>query len=268
MLKVKNLSKRLPDGRLLLKDISLEVAHGDFVGILGVSGVGKTVLLRCINGLTKPDGGEVVIHHDGSTCCVNQASKEELRQMRRHIGVVFQSYNLVKRVSALENVMMGKLGEMNLFRSVFLGFSNKEVLKALGALDKVGIKHLAERRVETLSGGETQRVAIARAIYQEPFILLLDEPVANLDPRTAEGVMECVGELKSEMTILGVFHQPDLVKQYCDRVVGIRDGVVIYDGTAELSDSDLMQIYGAVPTGGNSRNEDLFGEILKVPVAQ
>jgi phosphonate transport system ATP-binding protein len=253
MLKIKNLSKKLPDGRLLLEDISLDAAQGDFVGILGASGVGKTVLLRCINGLTKPDGGVVVVRNGGGSYCINRATHNELRRIRQRIGVVFQSFNLVKRVSVIDNVMMGKLGQVNQWRSIFLGFSGKELRRGMEALERVGVRHLAERRVETLSGGEMQRVAIARAIFQEPFMLLLDEPVANLDPKTSEAVMDCIDRLKGDMLILGVFHQPNLVAQYCNRVIGIKAGRVTYDGDAVLSDMDLMDIYGSAPVESQAR---------------
>jgi phosphonate transport system ATP-binding protein len=244
MLTIQNISKRLPDGRLLLKDISFKVERKEFVGILGASGVGKTVLLRCLNGLTTPDSGEVVVNGDGDPKKINGCRGREIRKIRQRIGVIFQGFNLVKRISVIENVMTGRLGRIHPLRSLFYGFSDEESEMALNALEKVGIKHLVKRKVETLSGGEMQRVAIARALVQEPYLLLADEPVANLDPLNAEVVMDCLKPLTEEMTIVGVFHQPEIVRKYCTRAIGIKDGLMVYDGSPDISISDMKNIYG------------------------
>jgi phosphonate transport system ATP-binding protein len=244
MLSVKNVAKRLPDGRLLLRDISFDVKKGEFVGILGESGVGKTVLLRCINGLTAPDNGEVLIAGSDAIYRVNGDSKER-RKVQRQIGMIFQGSILVKRLSALENVLTGRLGWISPFRSLLYGFTDAEVSTALAALEKVGVKHLAYRRAETLSGGEMQRVAIARALVQEPFLLLADEPVSSLDPKNTELVLECMQPLTEQMPVIGVFHSPKLVSQYCTRAIGIKDGTVIYDGSPHISGDMLDKIYGA-----------------------
>lgn len=248
MLSVKNIAKKLPDGRLLLKNISFEVKKGEFIGILGESGVGKTVLLRCINGLTRPDSGDVIINGYGPAQKINGKKGKELRNIQRHIGMIFQGSLLVKRVSVLENVLTGRLGRISPVRSLLYGFTDEEVRVALEALQKVGIKDLAYRRAETLSGGEMQRVAIARALFQEPYLLLADEPVANLDPKNTEVVLDYLRPLTQDMAILGVFHSPSLVSKYCTRAIGISDGVVIYDGSPNLSLSDLDGIYGANQT--------------------
>jgi phosphonate transport system ATP-binding protein len=245
MLSVRNIAKRLPDGRLLLRDISFEVEKGEFVGILGESGVGKTVLLRCINGLTAPDHGEVIVNGDGNPQRINGKRGEELRRIRRKIGMIFQGSILVKRLTVLENVLTGRLGRISTVRSLLYGFTDGEVDSALGAIDKVGIRSLAYRRAETLSGGEMQRVAIARAIFQEPHLLLADEPVSNLDPKNTEAVLDHLKPLTQEMAIIGVFHAPKIVSQYCTRAIGIRDGNIVYDGTPFLSENTLEAIYGA-----------------------
>lgn len=245
MLTVRNISKKLPDGRPLLKDISFDVQKGEFVGILGESGVGKTVLLRCINGLTQPDYGEVIMNGDGIPRKINGKKGRELRAMRRKIGMIFQGSILVKRLTVLENVLTGGLGRISTFRSLLFGFTDQEVDLALQALDQVGIRSLAGRRAETLSGGEMQRVAIARAIFQNPHLLLADEPVSNLDPKNTELILDLLKPLTKQMAIIGVFHAPKLVKKYCTRIIGIRDGVVVYDGDPDVPDRMLDFIYGA-----------------------
>jgi len=247
LITVKGLSKKLPDGTLLLKDINFQVEKGEFVALFGESGVGKTVLLRCVNGLTVPDNGEVVINGDGNPQRINGKKGKELRRIRRRIGMIFQGSNLVKRLSVLENVMTGRLGWISPARSLLYGFTDKEVDRALEALAKVGVKHLAFRRAETLSGGEMQRVAIARAILQEPYLLLADEPVASLDPKNAEVVLDYLKPLTEQMAIIGVFHHLDIVRKYCTRAIGIKDGVVAYDGKPDVSPEVLSAVYGSRP---------------------
>ncbi len=244
MLAIRNISKKLPDGRPLLKSISFEVQKGEFIGILGESGVGKTVLLRCINGLTRPDHGEVIMNGDGSPQKINGKRGKELRAIRRKIGMIFQGSILVKRLSVLENVLTGGLGRISTVRSLLYGFTDEEVDHALGALNQVGIRALAYRRAETLSGGEMQRVAIARAIFQRPHLLLADEPVSNLDPKNTEVVLDFLKPLTKQMAIIGVFHAPKLVSKYCTRIIGIRNGLIVYDGDPDLSDISLDLIYG------------------------
>ena len=164
--------------------------------------------------------------------------------MRQKIGVVFQGFNLVKRLSVLENVMIGKLGQINQFRSLFKGFNNEEAQKAYEALEKVKIEKLAKRKVASLSGGEMQRVAIARAIFQEPVILLADEPIANLDPTNAKKIMKRLKPLSEEMPVIGVFHQQEIASNYCNRIIALKDGCVVYDGDSDISENLLMDIYG------------------------
>src|ERR1700743_1371013 len=196
MIEVKNLIKSLPNGRKLLDGISFKVEKGEFVGILGPSGAGKTLTLRCLNGLLKPDSGSVIIRDENSKdsdiCKVN---KRELRRMRQKIGVIFQGYHLVKRLSALENVMIGRLGQINTFRSIFYGFTDDEAEEAVKALEKVNMSHLPGTRTGSMSGGEMQRVAIARAIFQSPTLLLADEPLSNLEPSNAKVIMKMIKPL-------------------------------------------------------------------------
>ena len=246
MLTVDHLRKRLPGGKLLLRDINFSVGEGEFVAILGLSGTGKTILLRCINRLTTPDGGEIVLTDNGNPLNITQSDAGEIRELRRRIGMIFQSFNLVKRRSVIENVLIGKLGRIGMVRSLMRRFADDDIEMAHRALNRVGISDLADRRAGTLSGGEQQRVAIARSIMQDPCLLLADEPVANLDPTTAEVVMEHLRSISvgNGISTLAVLHQPELARRYATRVLGVRDGVIVYDGDARLSDDDFEVIYG------------------------
>jgi len=245
MIEVKNLTKSLPNGRKLLDGISFKVKKGEFVGILGPSGAGKTLTLRCLNGLLKPDSGSVIIKSENSEPLdICKIDKRELRRVRQKIGVIFQGYHLVKRLSALENVMIGKLGQINTFRSLFYGFTDAEAEDALKALDRVKMSQLAGMQTGSLSGGEMQRVAIARAIFQSPTILLADEPISNLDPSNAKTIMKMIKPLSEQMPVVGVFHQPEMTAKYCTRVIAIKEGKVIYDGDPKLSNKRLEEIYG------------------------
>jgi phosphonate transport system ATP-binding protein len=245
MIEVTNISKSLPGGRKLLDGISFTVRRGEFVGILGASGAGKTLTLRCLNGLLKPDTGSVVVQdQDGSKWDICTIAKTRLRQLRRRIGIVFQGYHLVQRLTALDNVLLGRLGQISTVRSLFYGFTDKERAAALSALEKVKIGALAGARVGRLSGGEMQRVAIARAIFQNPALLLADEPLSNLDPSNAKVIMKLIQPLAQEMPVIGVFHQPEMTARYCTRVIAIKQGRIIYDGDPRLTTHQLVDIYG------------------------
>jgi phosphonate transport system ATP-binding protein len=245
MIEVSNITKSLPDGRKLLDDISFTVSKGEFVGILGASGAGKTLTLRCLNGLLKPDSGSVLVEdQQGSKWDLCTITKTRLRQLRRRIGIVFQGYHLVQRLTALDNVLLGRLGQISTVRSLFYGFTDKEREEALAALEKVKIGNLANSRVNRLSGGEMQRVAIARAIFQSPGLLLADEPLSNLDPSNAKIIMRMIQPLAQEMPVIGVFHQPEMTAKYCTRVIAIKKGRIIYDGDPRLTTHQLVEIYG------------------------
>jgi len=242
------MSKVLPNGRRLLHQVSFAVSRGEFVSILGLSGAGKTMTLRCIIGLTKPDEGEVSLFGaDGASYRTTQVRDRDLRRARRHMALIFQGSNLVKRLSVLENVMLGRLGYVQPWRSLTLGFSDSEAGDAMVALDRVRMADFAGRQAGSLSGGEMQRVAIARAIHQKPLLYLVDEPISSLDPKNAESIMALLQPLSRETPILGAFHQPAMVARYCTRAIGLRQGSVVYDGAARLSDSELERIYGSQP---------------------
>ena len=261
MLEVNNITKQLPNGKQLLKGISFSVDKGEFVGILGPSGAGKTLTMKCLNGLLKPSSGNVNITlPNKGQIDIAKIGRKELKNIRKHIGVIFQGFNLVKRLTALENVMIGKLGQINVFRSLFYGFTDHEAGLAMETLKKVKMESMAHRKVETMSGGEMQRIAIARAMFQEPVMFIADEPIANLDPSNAKSIMKLLKPLSETMPVIGVFHQPEIIMEYCTRVIAIKDGKVFYDGDPKMSSSLLYQIY-----------EDEFNSIISpktIPVPE
>lgn len=245
MLHVAQLSKKLPDGRTLLHDISFTVRRGEFVGILGASGAGKSLTLRCVLGLTRADGGRISLQSaDGENFDLLASRGRRLREARRRMGVIFQGFNLVKRLRVLDNVMIGRLGQISPWRSWLYGFTDAEAVEAVEALKRVKMEGYAERITGTLSGGEMQRVAIARAIFQKPAIYMADEPIASLDPSNSLAIMKLLQPLARETPVIGVFHQPDMTARFCTRVIGIRGGRVIYDGPPALSHERLEEIYG------------------------
>lgn len=245
MLEVRNVRKILPNGKVLLDDISFKVEPGEFVGILGPSGAGKSLTIRCLNGLMKPTSGDVLFTDSkGVTTNISTIEGADLRRMRQKIGVIFQGFSLIKRANALDNVMMGRLGSINMWRSIFYGFNDEEAEEALEALKQVKIEHRAFARVGSMSGGEMQRVSIARALFQKPELLLADEPISSLDPSNAKKIMKILKPLSEKIPIVGVFHQPDMTAKYCTRVIAIKDGKVVYDGKPNIKEKKLMEIYG------------------------
>jgi phosphonate transport system ATP-binding protein len=247
MLEVRNLTKIYEDGTVALKNVSFEVADEEFLIIIGLSGSGKSTLLRCINRLIEPTEGEIIWNGVNVTA----AEADELRAIRRQIGMIFQQFNLVKRSSVLNNVLSGRLGYMNPWSSLLYRFSDEDLQRAHEALERVGIPEQAHKRANELSGGQQQRVGIARALMQEPKIILADEPVASLDPVLAVSILSHLQQLNQEdgISILCSLHYLDLVKIYATRVVGLRDGEIVYRGTREqirrMTDAEFKEIYGA-----------------------
>ena len=245
MLQVTKIVVTLPNGKRLVNQVSFTVGRGEFVSILGSSGAGKSLTLRCIVGLTKPSEGEIKLTGpSGQSYRTTGVGTKELRRARRHIGLIFQGSNLVKRLTVLENVMLGRLGHINPARSWLLGFKDSEAREAMAALDRVNMAQFAARPAGSLSGGEMQRVSIARAIHQRPWIHLADEPISSLDPKNAEAIMSILQPLSRETPVIGAFHQPAIVAKYCTRVIGIRAGKIVYDGSAKISARQLENIYG------------------------
>lgn len=245
MLTVDNLSKKLPNGRLLLDRVSFSVKPGEFVGILGASGAGKSLTLRCILGLTRADQGRATLTTPaGEEFALTDISGRRLREARRQMGVIFQGFNLVKRLRVLDNVMIGRLGAMSAWRSWLYGFNDAEAADAIEALRRVKMESCTDRITGSLSGGEMQRVAIARAMFQRPAIFLADEPISSLDPGNSLAIMKLVQPLARHTPVVGVFHQPDMTARFCTRVIGMKQGRVIYDGDPVLSHAQLEEIYG------------------------
>ena len=246
MLEVRNLTKIYNDGTVALRDVSFIVPDGEFLVIIGLSGSGKSTLLRCINRLIDPTEGEVLWDNVDLT----QLDGEELRTVRRKIGMVFQDFNLVRRSSVMTNVIAGRLGYTPTWRSLLGRFSKADREQAISVLDRLGILDQAYKRADELSGGQQQRVGVARALMQEPRMILADEPVASLDPVLAHSILERLERLNQEdrITILCSLHYLDLVQRYSTSVIGLRDGQIVYRGSREdiraMSDTEFKEIYG------------------------
>lgn len=241
MIRITNLSKEYPGGVKALVDVNLEVQKGEFVALLGLSGAGKSTLLRCINGLVQPTTGEVTV----AGLRVNGQSRE-LRELRRRVAMIFQQFNLVKRLTVLDNVLCGRLSYCGIFFSCCRIFSATDRELAWHALARVGLLEKAFQRADQLSGGQQQRVGIARALVQQPEVLLADEPVASLDPKSSRIVMDILASINREygLTLLISLHDVDLALEYASRVVGLRDGRVVLDKPSRtVSKVDLEWLY-------------------------
>jgi phosphonate transport system ATP-binding protein len=232
-----------PTGLKALKGVDLEIPRGQFVVIVGLSGAGKSTLIRTVNNLVVPSRGDVAI--EGRS--VTRAKGKELRRMRSGIGMIFQTFNLVKRSSVLRNVLAGRLGAVHPLLGVLGLFPRADVALAHECLRRVGIPEKAFNRADALSGGQQQRVGIARALAQKPSVMLADEPVASLDPPTSHAVLRDLKRIAREDGITTVvnLHFIDMAREYADRIIGMRDGLIVFDGTAaEATDRVFEDIYG------------------------
>ncbi len=243
MLKIEHLTKVYDTGVQALDDVSFEIPDGQFVVIIGLSGSGKSTLLRCINRLIDPTEGRII----WNGLDITAATEEDLRQIRRRIGMIFQQFNLIKRSSVITNVLAGRLGYTNPAWSLVNHFSKVDYQEALAKLDRVGIRDKAYVRADELSGGQQQRVGIARALMQDPELMLADEPVASLDPATSHSVMKYLELLNREdgITILCSLHFLSLARTYADRIIALKDGRLEFDGLPdEIDDARFRAIYG------------------------
>ena len=243
MIRFDSVTVRYPNGTVGLKDVSLEIPDGQFVVIVGLSGAGKSTFIRAINGLVSITDGSLVV--DGVE--LRGVSRRALRALRARVGMVFQSFNLVNRTTVMKNVLIGRLHATGFWRTL-LGLSTKDdTERAFQALERVGIVEKAWTRASQLSGGQQQRVAIARVLTQEPNVILADEPVASLDPPTANQVMRDLQRINRDLGITTIvnLHFLDLARSFGDRIIGMRAGEVVFDGTsAEATDEVFEQIYG------------------------
>jgi phosphonate transport system ATP-binding protein len=242
-LRIQHLCKEYRAGEPVLRDVSLSVEGRGLTAIIGPSGTGKSTLVRCINRLVEPTSGEILFRGQDMV----RLSGRALRAARRRIGMIFQEYNLVERLSVIENVLCGRLGYVPVWRAWLRRFPDADIARAFELLDAVGLGDLATQRADQLSGGQRQRVGIARALMQEPDLLLADEPTSSLDPKTSVEIMELIARRASASSIPALvnIHNVELARRYADRIIGMSKGAIVFDGPPQaLDDSHLLAIYG------------------------
>jgi len=241
VLEVKNLRAGYGE-REILKGISFALGPDDFFAIIGPSGAGKSTLIRCVNRLVEPTGGEIVFNGTD----ILKVPAHGLRAVRRNIGMIFQEFNLIERLSVIDNVLTGRLGYTGTLRSLFRAYTKADIEQALRLLDRVGLGEHIDKRADRLSGGQRQRVGIARALIQNPKLLLVDEPTSSLDPKISREVMGLIREMAREfhVPVLCNIHDVDLACDFCTQVIGLQDGVKKFDGPpAQLDKRALQEIY-------------------------
>jgi len=247
LLEIKHLTMIYEGGVEALHDVSFTVEDGEFVALIGLSGAGKSTLLRCINRLVQPTEGQIIF--DGQD--ITAANSQQLRMIRRSIGMIFQQFNLVERSRVMTNVLSGRLGYVSPWKSLMGIFPHAEVERAMSNLERVGIADKAHSRADELSGGQQQRVGIARAMMQEPKLMLADEPVASLDPVLADSILMYLERLNKEnVTVICSLHIPALARRYGTRIIALKDGRLVFDGsTEEFNDDRFETIYGVKAEG-------------------
>ena len=239
LLSIKNVSKKYNNGTNALKNISFDVEKGEFISIIGSSGSGKSTLLRSINKMIDISQGSILFESKN----IENLKKTQIELVRREIGMIFQSYNLVERLTVIENVLHGRLGYKSVIAGILGIYSEEEKKEAFNFLEKVNMTKYAYRKCNELSGGQKQRVGIARAIMQKPKLLLCDEPIASLDPKTAENIMDYLKKIVSELKITCIvnLHQVDIAKKYSDRVIALNKGEKIFDDKTERLTDDIIE---------------------------
>ena len=255
MLRISGLSKRYRTGDQALTGIDLEVPKGQVMALIGPSGAGKSTLIRCVNRLVEPTSGEVWLGETELT----RLGARALRRARRRMGMIFQEYALVERLTVMENVLSGRLGYVGFWRSWLRRFPQEDVSEAFRLLERVELDHMVDKRADELSGGQRQRVGIARALAQAPELLLVDEPTASLDPKTSRQIMRLIKELCDERHLAAIvnIHDVQLAQMFAERVVGLRHGEIVYDGAPEgLSAEALTEIYGEEDWSATIRRTD------------
>ena len=243
MLEIKQLVKKYNTGDLAINGVDLKVENGQVMALIGPSGAGKSTLIRCVNRLENPTSGEIWLNGEN----IVKMRSGKLRRARRNMGMIFQEYALVERLTVLENVLSGRLGYVGFWRSFLRKFPQSDINAAFGLLEKVGLDTMVNKRADELSGGQRQRVGIARALIQKPDILLVDEPTASLDPKTSRQIMRLITELceENQLTAIINIHDVALAQMYAERIVGLREGSIVYDGSPDdLKPDVLTEIYG------------------------
>ncbi|MBL4579853.1 MAG: phosphonate ABC transporter ATP-binding protein [SAR324 cluster bacterium] len=243
MLEIKQLVKKYHTGDLAINGVDLKVEKGQVMALIGPSGAGKSTLIRCVNRLENPTSGEIWLNGEN----IVKMRSGKLRRARRNMGMIFQEYALVERLTVMENVLSGRLGYVGFWRSFLRKFPQSDINAAFGLLEKVGLDTMVNKRADELSGGQRQRVGIARALIQKPDILLVDEPTASLDPKTSRQIMRLITELceENQLTAIINIHDVALAQMYAERIVGLREGSIVYDGSPDdLKPDVLTEIYG------------------------
>ncbi len=243
MLEIKQLVKKYHTGDLAINGVDLKVEKGQVMALIGPSGAGKSTLIRCVNRLENSTSGEIWLNGEN----IVKMRSGKLRRARRNMGMIFQEYALVERLTVMENVLSGRLGYVGFWRSFLRKFPQSDINAAFGLLEKVGLDTMVNKRADELSGGQRQRVGIARALIQKPDILLVDEPTASLDPKTSRQIMRLITELCEENQLAAIIniHDVALAQMYAERIVGLREGSIVYDGSPDdLKPDVLTEIYG------------------------
>ena len=243
MLIIESLDKKYPTGDRALKSVSLSVQTGEVIGLIGPSGAGKSSLIRCVNRLIEPSGGSIMLNSKN----ILAMGQHQLRLARREIGMIFQEFALVERLTVMENLLSGRLGYTGFWASWFRRFNQADIARAFELLDRVGLSGMHNKRADELSGGQRQRVGIARALMQSPTLLLVDEPTASLDPKTSRQIMRLIIDLCRERGLAAIINIHDVVlaTEYLPRIVGLRAGEIVFDGQAQSVDQTVLsRIYG------------------------
>ena len=264
MLRIKGLAKRYPTGDLALKGIDFDVPDGQVMALIGPSGAGKSTVIRCINRLVEPTAGTVALNDT----VITGLGRGELRRARRRMGMIFQEYALVERLTVMENVLTGRLGYVGFWRSWFRRFPQPDIDEAFRLLARVGLDDMADKRADELSGGQRQRVGVCRALIQDPQLLLVDEPTASLDPKTSRQIMRLIKELCAERGLAAIIniHDVMLAQMFSERIVGLRLGEIVYDGPpAGLTAETLTRIYGEEDWSATIRKADEADEEEEKP---
>jgi phosphonate transport system ATP-binding protein len=269
MLEIKGLSKTYPTGTVAMTGVSFTVSEPQVVAIIGPSGAGKSTLIRCINRLVEPSSGTVML----GDLDVTALKRRELRKARRRMGMIFQEYNLIERLTVMENLLSGRLGYVSFLQAFRRTYPPDDVAAAFRLLDRVGLEGYHDTRADALSGGQRQRVGIGRALMQNPDLLLVDEPTASLDPKTSRQIMRILVELSQEFgtPALVNIHDVALAQSFSDRIIGLRAGVIVFDGTADQVTAEVLtEIYGEEDWSTTIRkvDEDDDGETEETPPAK